>query len=242
MGLSFRHMRKLWLVLMALVSLTCIIISMILWEKGYCKDSSLAPLLAIPLGSVIGVLWSTTRKQFKQKQMVCLEITWISSMVPFQIVLGLFAMGLEVPSSISEHTLYSALIINVWLNCTFAFSYATSLVLLSIFTHLSYDKDVWSRDLDSSPSPFPMVAILVFAFPCLAPREDCREQGLQCLPGCACATKLSQSSSTYAEPSIQDRPEDVLKPEGTVKDSQLIPVQVPTSMDRRNVIVVEFGA
>jgi len=70
---------------------------------------------------------------------------------------------------------------------------------------MARDADIWTRDIDSYPSPFPILALFFFAFPCLS-RPSCpddplldeprRSDGPLCLPGCHCDTKLEHAEMT----------------------------------------------
>ena len=110
-----------------------------------------------------------------------------------------------------------------------------------VITSIARDADIWTRDIDSHPSPFPLMVLLFFAFPCLSrasypddllSNEPRRNDGPLCLPGCHCDTKLE-----HAE----------------IIDGNLLPstrsvggslsrtlVRVPDAADRRAPIVVAF--
>jgi hypothetical protein len=76
-------------------------------------------------------------------------------------------------------------------------AYTVGLLLVALLTVPAFDRDVWLRDVDSSPSPFPMQVLFAFVFPCLAPffeatrflvpQSSAQEPpSLVCLPGCNC--------------------------------------------------------
>jgi hypothetical protein len=46
------------------------------------------------------------------------------------------------------------------------FLYTTGLIVTAILTARSFDTSVWNRDVDSSPSPFPVPVLLAYVFPC----------------------------------------------------------------------------
>ena len=69
--------------------------------------------------------------------------------------------------------------------------YTIGLVAIAVLTVPAFDPDVWLRDIDSTPSPFPLVIIFAYAFPCLArhfesTRAFVRQSAPddQCLPHC----------------------------------------------------------
>lgn len=69
--------------------------------------------------------------------------------------------------------------------------YTIGLVTIAVLTVPAFDPDVWLRDIDSTPSPFPMAIIFAFVFPCLAHRFESTRAFVrqsapddQCLPSC----------------------------------------------------------
>ena len=120
------------------------------------------------------------------------------------------------------------------------FIYATGIILLALLTQFSYDQQVWARDIDSSPCPFPFPVLLVYAFPSAAEyvqvsaahsREDPPVAGTNyCLPGCSCHTKPNDAPVLESQ-SANDM-------EAT---RSAIPIRVPTAMDRQNAIRVTLG-
>src|SRR6516162_2388287 len=49
------------------------------------------------------------------------------------------------------------------------FLYMAGLAITATITTVVFDKDVWLRDVDSSPSPFPLSLLRRVLFSCLAP-------------------------------------------------------------------------
>lgn len=130
--------------------------------------------------------------------------------------------------------------------------YTTTLLLLSALTQLAFDAEVWTRDIDANPSPFPMSVILPYALPFTArffppstptPSTHANTRAVvghtYCLPGCTCTRKLLPSSSpphiTYAT----SRTSYVGSTPGEATPS-IIPVRLPTDMERRRSIIVAF--
>ena len=70
--------------------------------------------------------------------------------------------------------------------------YTVGLVAIAVLTVPAFDPDVWLRDIDSTPSPFPFAILFAFAFPCLARRFESTRvfvrqsaaPGDQCLANC----------------------------------------------------------
>ncbi|KAH7916808.1 hypothetical protein BJ138DRAFT_15104 [Hygrophoropsis aurantiaca] len=285
MGLSFRTFRKIWMGVIALISIICILLSFHLWALGFCRNNSFGALIAIPTGAFLGALWTICRKKFFSPQRVSVEATFVFSLLPFEILLGLFSLEVEVPHTNSAYASLQCLQSLIWINSSLASAYAVSIILLAIFTQFAFDQDIWSRDIDSSPSPFPFPVLIAYAFPCtarytLAPAE-CQLHQLtpesslpaHCLPGCTCsrkltvsqpeleegsinavslaggsnhlgasATYLSGSTSNFAESTSQlgSSPSLFTSSSGHIGGSarSLVPIRVPTAMDRRNPIVV----
>lgn len=120
------------------------------------------------------------------------------------------------------------------------FLYAAGIVSLALLTQFSYDQEIWARDIDSSPCPFPFPVLLVYAFPFAAkyfrgtafePRGGAPATATDyCLPGCSChTTKPTEVPGLGAESNNM---------EGTRPS---IPIRIPTAMERRNAIRVALG-
>ncbi|KAH7931252.1 hypothetical protein BV22DRAFT_7289 [Leucogyrophana mollusca] len=283
MALSFRTFRRTWMGLIALISCVCIAISLHLWGSGYCRNNSFGALIAIPTGALLGAVWTICRKRFFSPQLVSVEATLAFALLPFEILLGLFSLELEIPRASSVYPSFKCLQALIWINSSLASAYAATIILLAIFTQFAFDPDVWSRDIDSSPSPFPFPVLLTFAFPftaryVLAPTEchSCRTEQTPreyCLPGCSCSRKLpvsvplvdgtpsraptpggsamhADASTIYMAGSASNFAESTSQLGGTPSlftsstsqiggsTRSLVPIRVPTSMDRRNSIVV----
>jgi hypothetical protein len=132
------------------------------------------------------------------------------------------------------------------LNIRTVFLYTTGLIVATTVTTCAFDKDVWCRDIDSSPSPFPIQVLLAFLFPCLVASSselfpslamEANEQVPYCLPGCTCTRKLSsppgttqastgRSSDIGSQSSAESRPRSL--------------VQLPDEYQRRCSIIVAF--
>lgn len=173
---------------------------------------------------------------FFSPQILCLEVLWVFSLLPFQIcecgatsqcgvwlimsplVLGLFAFESEAALCSRFAAVYKALVVGITLShavLPFAqvnellqvFLYTAGIVSLAVLTQLSCDdQDIWTRDIDSSPCPFPFQVLLVYAFPCTVKYFPGAAVELRtsapvnyCPPGCPCQTKPTEASGLGAE-------------------------------------------
>ncbi|KAF8557001.1 hypothetical protein OG21DRAFT_1495094 [Imleria badia] len=240
MALSFRTARKLWMGLVALISFTCILLAVVLWLHGYSKSNNFGALIAIPGFAFAGAIWTIFKKMFFSPQIVCIEATWVFALLPFQILLGLFAFESDSAFHSRFTAVYEALVVLVWTNSALVFIYATGIISLALLTQLSCDQEIWARDIDSSPSPFPFPVLLVYAFPfavkyfrgaAVESREGApATTTAYCLPGCSCHTKPTEAPGFGAD--------NANNMEGTQSS---IPIRVPTAMERQNVIRVTLS-
>ncbi|KIJ20292.1 hypothetical protein PAXINDRAFT_96515 [Paxillus involutus ATCC 200175] len=249
MALSFRTARRVWMGMVALFSLTCISLALVLWAHGYSKSNNFGALIAIPSFAFAGAIWSILKKKFSSSQMVGVEATWVFALFPFQIckwgyrpLLGLFTFESDGARHSRFSTVYQALLVLVWTNAALVFVYAVGIVLLALLTQLSYDPDIWSRDIDSSPCPFPSPTLIVYALPFTAKHfhitvvesQDPRHApstSEYCISGCSCQTKPPESSDVQTPSglfSIQSSTSYV----GSARSN--IPIRVPTAMEKQN--------
>lgn len=118
--------------------------------------------------------------------------------------------------------------------------YTIGLVAIAVLTVPAFDPDVWLRDIDSTPSPFPIAIIFAFAFPCLAHRfESTRAfvrqsalhdaSGDQCLGNCLLDCNKARASVAAGGESMRRPP--------------VLPhvlVRVPNAAERRATIFLEL--
>ncbi|KAJ3986751.1 hypothetical protein F5890DRAFT_941247 [Lentinula detonsa] len=91
-------------------------------------------------------------------------------------VLSLLVVSLEVNDR-DIVRLKMGLAMCAWLRIVLAvvfthFSYTIVLFSSAMLTHFSFDKNVWRRDINSSPSPFPFPIIASMLLPCFFCRPD----------------------------------------------------------------------
>lgn len=131
--------------------------------------------------------------------------------------------------------------------------YTAGLIILATLTVKAFDKDVWIRDIDNTPSPFPLPVVFAFIFPRLAPFfESTRPfiapggaRNAMCLSGCTCGRKgcdptvqgtLSQERLT--EPVSSNISNITTRSEANILDESLI--RVPNAAERRVCIFVNL--
>ena len=124
-------------------------------------------------------------------------------------------------------------------------AYTVGLLLVAFLTVPAFDRDVWLRDLDSSPSPFPMEVLFAFVFPCLAPffeatsylvpQSSTQEPpSLLCPPGCNCELNkfpIDQHELPVAATTMENTPASV---------SARTLVRVPNAIEQRDSTVISF--
>jgi hypothetical protein len=122
--------------------------------------------------------------------------------------------------------------------------YTIGLIVIAALTVPAFDPDVWSRDIDSSPSPFPMAIIFAFTFPCLAHRFELTRafvrkripQDDQCLPTCLPHCNIHGNKAHVnveaGEGSIQAKRTPAVPPH--------ILVRVPNAAERRMSIFLDL--
>ncbi|KAG8218631.1 hypothetical protein J3R82DRAFT_4295 [Butyriboletus roseoflavus] len=241
MALSFRTARKLWMGVVALVSLTCIFLAVVLWVHGYSKSNNFGALIAIPCFTFVGAIWTWVPPP--TLPVVSFVYIFLKKDSQEDVLLPtnrLYRgnMGFH-PPSVSDTQVSSCNTnqsITSQLKLLQVFIYAAGIILLALLTQFSCDQEIWARDIDSSPCPFPFPVLLVYAFPFAAQYfrgtvAESREAAVDyCLPGCPCHAKPTEALSLGVENADYT--------EGTQSS---IPIRVPTAMERHNAIRVTLG-
>lgn len=110
--------------------------------------------------------------------------------------------------------------------------------MVALVTVLAFDKDVWIRDIDSTPSPFPIPILIEFLH--LRPSTWLRREGnsdptspcrIHCILPCNCPAKLPPREDAGVDASLQK----------TKSFPQLL-VRVPDAAQRRASISISFEA
>ena len=165
---------------------------------------------------------------------------------------GIYAVGFLVLqgfaiSTSAIRTRFSLFIVNRRVTRLIDLAYTVGLLLVAFLTVLAFDRDVWLRDLDSSPSPFPMQVLFAFVFPCLAPFFDATRflvpqsstqepPSLFCPPGCNCERNKfpidqHELPDAATHRSIKNAPASV---------SARTLVRVPNAIEQRDSTVISF--
>ena len=126
-------------------------------------------------------------------------------------------------------------------------AYTVGLLLVALLTVPAFDRDVWLRDLDSSPSPFPMQVLFAFVFPCLAPFFEATRflvpqsstqdpPSLVCLPGCNCELNKFPIDDSDFPVAVTTRSME----NATASISARTLVRVPNAIEQRDSTVISF--
>lgn len=131
--------------------------------------------------------------------------------------------------------------------------YTFCLITTAVITACALDGDVWVRDIDSSPSPFPVPILFAFLHNCLFARGKIRtsEQKNGCQingempsqvpcssPICGCPPK---PACELQEPQHQDLELGRIDSTIKAKSLPLVLVRVPGAAERRTSIAISFG-
>ncbi|KAH8988102.1 hypothetical protein EDB92DRAFT_1817724 [Lactarius akahatsu] len=122
------------------------------------------------------------------------------------------------------------------------FTYSSLVVCFSVLTAITFDRDVWFRDITGSPSPFPVVlgvyTVKLWLAEVRHPSSTSKTQHtLHCLPGCTCKEKVPPPSPPTALPplGLQSGP----RGSNLANAQSAVPgVRVPTVLERHNSIFV----
>ncbi|KAE9408660.1 hypothetical protein BT96DRAFT_913801 [Gymnopus androsaceus JB14] len=174
---------------------------------------------------------------FKHQISVMQEIC--SSFAAFALgtVLALFVVSLPVNDKEIAQVKNMDPIMRVWVRIVITIMFALNMAML---THFSFDKNVWKRDIDSSPTPFPFP--IIETTPVIRP---------PCITGiCECPTKqvvIPQESNSNepkdtSAPTLSDKPRasmpssetrlSVVSRRSSITTSQSL-IQVPNAAQRR---------
>ena len=126
-------------------------------------------------------------------------------------------------------------------------AYTVGLLLVALLTVPAFDRDVWLRDVDSSPSPFPIQVLFAFVFPCLAPLFEATRflvpqsstlepPSLVCLPGCDC--ELNKFPTDEHDLPVAITARSMESAPASVSARTL--VRVPNAIEQRDSTVISF--
>lgn len=131
-------------------------------------------------------------------------------------------------------------------------TYTLNLILLAILTVPAFDGDVWMRDIDSYPSPFPLAILFAFMFPCIAyrvsslrslvPQPAATDPSRNVCPstcGPNCRDHGSRPNFKATSPYLDDgsvQPRMVCQGEETKRAPPILPhtlIRIPNAAERR---------
>ncbi|KIL65901.1 hypothetical protein M378DRAFT_76275 [Amanita muscaria Koide BX008] len=250
MTFRFRTFRQLLSGLIIVMSSTCVGLSLYLLQA--ITPSAIAWLvIAVHSVSALRALFSATRKPLlKETQTVASESIWLFVLFPFHLILTLLIItGPFTPAA--QHSSYTPLALQVFVlvDAIVHICYAVGVILVAMLTARAFDSDVWIRDLDASPSPFPIPVLFASYFPCcfsLPPSEYDRGEtpvmsSVPCFARCNCATKSSIADTSQPSTGTLLGPRSGLL--SSFKSSSSLShtlVRIPNAAERRSSITVSF--
>ncbi|KAJ6497781.1 hypothetical protein C8R45DRAFT_1130055 [Mycena sanguinolenta] len=243
MFINFRTFRKILLGAILLVSVTSLVLSIYL-KPSFVHPNSVYVLVGILDTLIFSIILATIRKPFFQSpQPVATEALGLFTLLPFALILVLYSLTLSVTPDPTALEILAVLQILIFIGAILHGLYTMGLIWTAMITVCVFDRNVWSRDIESSPSPFPMAFLLGFVCPCFSRPdatswEDVSEHPrVVCLPGCNCSIVKTQIPEAEPNPGL----------EPTAGDMQVVSrlssgslVRVPNDVERRLSIVVAF--
>ncbi|KAJ7594618.1 hypothetical protein C8J56DRAFT_443437 [Mycena floridula] len=208
---------------------------------------SLVFILALQLAFLAWSLISPySKKIFKRPQSVAAEAVQVFSLLPFAIIITLSVLSSALFNE--NDGVFLALRILTVLQTIIHVIYTTALFTTALVTVFGFDPQVWSRDIDSSPSPFPMS--LLMSLLCLNRQDQLPQSEMEstlnhiCVPGCACMDpKLPMA---LPPPGLECKPSSrnsttasLLSQSGVSLSPSLI--RLPNDVERRLSIPISFA-
>ncbi|CAK5281814.1 unnamed protein product [Mycena citricolor] len=244
MFINFKNARKLLLATIILASATTIVLSLYL-KPSLTHPHSAYVLVAISDLIIFGAFLSIFRKSlFLSAQTVSAEALGSFVLLPFALILLLYTMSLSLKPDPGAFRIYGVLQVFVLISVILHGLYTTGLIATAMLTVCCFDVDVWTRDIDSSPSPFPMSLISSFICPCFCVSANSAEeadlakfdeqQKLVCQPGTSCTCNAVKPKS------LEERNVEMGgMPRASLLSSRSL-VRVPNELERRTSIIVAF--
>ncbi|KAH9164228.1 hypothetical protein EDB89DRAFT_443329 [Lactarius sanguifluus] len=245
--LRFRVFRKCWLAITALASALCIMLSLSFY-KHYDPKTDLCILIAVPgLCLVASVTAFFAKGLFRSSipTSVAVECIWTTCFVIFNLILSLYSLGVGADiKAAGARVRLPFLFVEVccWGLAGLMFTYSSLVVCSSVLTAITFDRDVWFRDITGSPSPFPVVlgvyTVKLWLAEVRHPSSTSKTQHTpHCLPGCTCKEKVPPPSPPTALPPLGLQ----FGPRGSnlASAQSAVPgVRLPTALERHNSIFV----
>ncbi|KAF7375900.1 hypothetical protein MSAN_00004400 [Mycena sanguinolenta] len=242
MFINFRTFRKILLGVILLVSVTSLVLSIYL-KPSFVHPNSAYVLVAILDTIVFAVILSIIRKPFfHSPQPVATEALGLFTLLPFALILVLYSLTLSVTPDPTALEILAVLQILIFIGTILHGLYTMGLIWTAMITVCVFDRNVWSRDIESSPSPFPMAFLLGFICPCFRPDVTCWEDAPEhsrvvCLPGCNCSVAKTQLPSEFEGNRLEPTSGD-MQVASRLSSGSL--VRVPNDVERRLSIVIAF--
>ncbi|KAF8813743.1 hypothetical protein BYT27DRAFT_7157555 [Phlegmacium glaucopus] len=252
MGLRFQTSRRMLCSLLAFTSAVSVFMGALL-SPYFLRRGFAWFLVVIEIFSLLRAVWSAIRKPvFDSPQTVASEAISLFVLFPFHLVV---AMIIDTISPKQGNHAVGFLVLQGFAisGTVIHLTYTGCLLLVALLTIAAFDRDVWLRDLDSSPSPFPMQVLFTFVFPCLvplfeaahfvAPQPSSQEPtSLFCLPCCNC--ELSKFP-----PDFESIDQHELPVAATNRSMKCAPanvsartlVRVPNAAEQRDSIVINLS-
>ncbi|KAF8893884.1 hypothetical protein BD779DRAFT_958793 [Infundibulicybe gibba] len=254
MGLRFRTFRRSLLAFMSATAFTAVALAIYLLP--YMSHPNMVWLLVSVQGLCLGrSLWSALGKPvLRRPQSVASETISLFCLLPFQLILALAILTI---SGGQKYLVLFVLQIVIFVGLAIHLIYTCCLIIVATITVCVFDKNVWIRDIDSSPSPFPMSILFSSIYPCLPFRspENSRSSAEAheevrpniCVPGCACIDKLPaptgsmmMHANTEAEAPIITKAGSQQRLYGSSRSLAESLIRIPTATEQRAWINVGF--
>ncbi|KAF8918118.1 hypothetical protein CPB85DRAFT_1430731 [Mucidula mucida] len=240
----FRHLRQLILGLISLTCCTCIGLSIPIQSSLLHRSGAVLLITAEVLILIHSVASAYHKQLIGKPQTVGWEITGILLLFPFAALLSLFILGVEIRAN--DNTIlraFLALQFLIIIQTILMASYGLGLILVTVATLFLFDSKVCARNIDSSPSPFPMCFLLSrLRTDSTISAQDLKVQHA-CLPGCCCAEKTTPE---LIQPSLNEHDLSMTSSapgipiSGTSKSLPMALVRLPDEAQRRSSITLTF--
>ncbi|KAK0459058.1 uncharacterized protein EV420DRAFT_1538115 [Desarmillaria tabescens] len=255
--MRFSIFRHLLLVIMSLIAGACIGLSVFV-QTAFDHRSGVILMVSVEAITLLQTFASANHKfLFGKSQAVALDFAAAVLLLPFSAILFLFILDVELDTK--NDALLNALLalqILVIANTSMIAGYALSLGFIALITACFFDPGVWQRDIDSTPSPFPIryvfCRLFLFLFPCLSSGEGITQSTPEsgsdhspelCLPGCDCGSKPSMTQITSNEIEHSENTVSSSQDQNSGKSSMSLSrslVRLPDEVERRTSIAISF--
>ncbi|KAF9472139.1 hypothetical protein BDN70DRAFT_503827 [Pholiota conissans] len=256
MSLRFRVFRQVLCFLFIVLSAVSLCLGTYLFSYFF-RRGVIWMLVIVEVSSCVRSFWSLLRKPvLASPQSVASEVVGLFVLFPFQLIVTLLLFSIRPRSSMPAGTFMALKLFSVS-GALIHMVYTLALVAVAMLTVPAFDSDVWLRDLDSSPSPFPLAIIFGYAFPCIArlfetTRPFARESEApavdppvaECLPTCfpnciihgirqVTVPKPAEGSASPTNPPTEEAKRPPILPHTLIR--------IPNAAERRSSIYVDLN-